>query len=170
MDTVTLQDLSPAQFTKHAPKDIPIETIIELRKKSLSTRQIAKILGCDHSNIVRRLNAYKAELQGIEPFKRNRADIFAVVQSKIINNITEKDIQKASLLQKTTAISQLYDKERLERGLSVTEGIIDVLLAIHQSLFPKQVGANSDNIIDVTPDNEDPVPPTSDIMLNSVDG
>ena len=154
---VTLQELSPSHLKPQ--KDIPIESIIELRKKSLSTRQIAKILGCDHSNIVRRLNAYKSELQGIEPFKRNRADILAVVQSKIINNITDKDITKASLLQKTTAVSQLYDKERLERGLIGDDSTKTVYNFIKEIKIQMEVGDDKPDPIDITPDNDDDVPP-----------
>ncbi len=165
---VTLEELSPVHPT--SPKYIPIESIIELRKKSLSTRQIAKILGCDHSNIVRRLNAYKAELQGIEPFKRNRADIFALVQAKIINNITDNDIAKASLLQKATSVAVLYDKERLERGQS-TENIaysstitrIDdrssEITKLKQLLGITEVEGSYQITGDNTPDNDDVLPP-----------
>ena len=54
----------------------------------------------------------------LENFKKNRADILADVQRKIVEAITPEKIEKASLGTLALAKCQLYDKERLERGLS----------------------------------------------------
>ena len=48
--------------------------------------------------------------------------MFAATQSRILNNLTDDDIKKGSMLQKATAVGILYDKERLERGQS-TENV-----------------------------------------------
>ena len=156
MNTVTT--LPPPQ--PNTPKDIPLESIIELYQKGLSTRQIAKLLNCTHPNIVQRLKEYKKEILGIESFKKNRSDILAIVQSRIINKITESDVKKASLLQKTTAISQLYDKERLERGQSTSNLAVQSIATDLQSLLDRlQVEEDARKTIDITPDNDDSLPP-----------
>jgi len=112
-------------------KNIPIEAIIALRTENpqLSISNIARILKCDKSNISRRLKDYDQHIKGLPEFKKNKADILSVIQSKIINGINESDIKKASLLQKTTAVSQLIDKERLERGQSTENVSIQALMS-----------------------------------------
>lgn len=103
-------------------KHIPIEKILELKKKDLTHEQIAELLGCARVNITQRLRPYNELLQNLDRFKNHRADIFALKQSQLLNAVTERDVKSASLLQKTTAFGILYDKERLERGQS-TENI-----------------------------------------------
>jgi len=141
------------------PKGIPIESILELYKKGLSERKIAKLLDCSNINIHNRLKAYKSEIQGIEPFKRNRADIFAIVQSKIINKISEKDIAKASLLQKATTIGILHDKEQKERGLIGDDSTKTVYQFIRNIKIQMEVGETRPEPIDISPDNDDSLPP-----------
>jgi len=101
------------------PKDIPIETIIELKTKHdppLSDTQIANLLNCSKQNINQRLKDYRDDIQGLPAFKKNRADILALTQSRIINSLTNKDIQKTPAVQRATMFGIFYDKERLERG------------------------------------------------------
>ena len=49
---------------------------------------------------------------------RNRSFIFSWLQHQIIQYITPAKLQKASAYQLTGMIALLYDKERLEMGLS----------------------------------------------------
>jgi hypothetical protein len=126
MDTDTIEqpvnnitDTSPT-----SPKFIPLELIIEYVNKDLNYHQVAKLVGCDPSNISRRLARIDYTPERLKAFKKSRADILAHVQSKLINSITDDEIEKAPLGTKTLAFCQLYDKERLERGQS-TE-ILDV--------------------------------------------
>ena len=133
LDNVDFTDIT--DNSKYAPKDIPLSKLIELRNKGLSYPEIGKIMNCHHTNVIRRLQDYAHLIDDNKSFKDNRADILSVVQNKIISNITPDDILKASLLQKTTAISQLYDKERLERGLStqITENK-DLILSLQAKI------------------------------------
>lgn len=156
----TIQDVDYITNAPKRQKDIPLESIIELRKKRLSTRAIAKLLDCDHSNIVRRLQGYKNEILGIESFKRNRSDIFAIVQARIINSITDDDIKKAPLGTKTLAVCQLYDKERLERGMGdASTAINNILITIHQALFTSKVEGNTHKQGMIEHDNDSFLPP-----------
>lgn len=108
---------TPAATT---PKMIPLENLIELHSKGLSSSQIAKIAGCNSSNVRNRL--YASGVVSLGRYKKNRAEVFAATQSRILNNLTDDDIKKGSMLQKATAVGILYDKERLERGQS-TENV-----------------------------------------------
>ena len=104
---------TPAPTT---PKMISVESLLELHSKGLSHTQISKILGCNPSNVTHRLQT--AGVTSLRDYKKNRADFFAATQSRMLNNITEEDMKKASLSQKVVAAGILYDKERLERDLS----------------------------------------------------
>ncbi len=109
VDIETLPDNS-----KFKPKYIPIESIIELRQKNLSPQQIATLLGCTRSSIVQRLKSIEIS----NHYVKNRAHVLAWYQSKIIQSITDADLQKANLRDKIISASILYDKERLETGQS----------------------------------------------------
>jgi hypothetical protein len=56
-------------------------------------------------------------------------DILAGIQDRVLLSITDEDIKRASLLQRTTAVAQLYDKERLELDLSTAN------VSIHQDIL-----------------------------------
>jgi hypothetical protein len=96
------------------------KTIIKAKQEhpDLTTREIAKMVDCDHSNVVRTLQRYGIDQQATEDFKARRADVFAGLQERILKSITDEAIQKTPAIQLVTAASILYDKERLERGQS----------------------------------------------------
>ena len=101
-----------------ANKNIPIESILELREKGLTMEQTAKILDCTTANISKRLKQHTPIFERIERFKRHRADIFTLKQAEVINALTPDEIKKAPAQVKGMLLGILYDKERIERGLS----------------------------------------------------
>lgn len=66
------------------------------------------------SNIV----PIKENKQALDKFKKDRADILADKQRQILDAVTDEKIEKATAYQLTGMFSLLYDKERLERGMS----------------------------------------------------
>ena len=122
IDTPNLKDL----------KYIPIQELLDLHSKSLSHSQIAKIVKCSPANITQRLQA--SGITSLEKYKKNRANVLALIQSKIINSISDAEIKKANLQQKMWAFGVLYDKERLETGRS-TQNISSI--SLHQSIDSK---------------------------------
>lgn len=119
-----------------------LPTILVMHNQGKSTREIAEALGVDHSNIVRRLH----EVHRGQDYQRGRADYLAALQAGILENITPEDITKASLRDKTIAAGVLYDKERLERGLSAS--------AIPTSITINIVQASAEPVtIDITDDS-----------------
>ena len=138
-----------------SPKYIPIEAIVALKEKKLSHGQIAKILGCSNSNISLRISnaGYSPDL--IQAYARDRAKIYKYYQSKIINKITDADIEKAGLLEKVKSVSFLHNQERLEEGKS-TQNIAyaDIVKAKHslyqrkldlERKFPELMGYSDDD-------------------------
>jgi len=116
IDAETLSALS--QVVNTQPKYIPIELIIDLRKKHLSASQIAKIVGCSKPNIVQRLHRACLSLDLTDRYRKNRAEVLGNLQRRISQSITDADLTKAGLRDKVISMGVLYDKERLETGQS----------------------------------------------------
>ena len=117
---------------------IPIAKMLKLKldHPNLSYEKIGKLLGCTKANVIQRLRPYKDEIESLPAFKKNRGDILAIVQNKLLNSISLDDIKGASLLQKVTAMGVLYDKERLETGQSTsnTSVLSHVVQGLHEKL------------------------------------
>jgi hypothetical protein len=118
-DSIVIPDNLP-DTKKHAPKYIPIETILKLHEKNLSSSQIATLVGCGASAIRSRLATCRDILKHTENFKSNRADVLAFHQQKVLSKLTLAEVKppktSRDLKDAVTAFGILYDKERLERG------------------------------------------------------
>ena len=112
--------------SKYAPKYIPIELIIELKQKNLTSKQIAAIISektpITDSAIRHRLAECSDIIEHSGSYKKNRADVLAFHQQQILHSLTQsgkvqikyaKDVKDMSI-----AFRNLYDSERLERGQS----------------------------------------------------
>lgn len=107
---------------------VNIEQALDLRiNNGLSYNRIAAIQGVTPPAV---LNKIKHLLPAAETdiYKTQRADIFSHAQLRILSSITASDLKKAPLQAKVVSAGILYDKERLERGLS-TERIDHVVLS-----------------------------------------
>jgi predicted NACHT family NTPase len=102
-----------------------------------SMRQLAKYAGASVSTVHEVLQRYGITKNYVEDYKENRADIFAGLQSRLISSISEQDIQKAPMGSRVLAAAQLYDKERIERGLS--NGDQPIMVIIRDKPQPVQV-------------------------------
>jgi hypothetical protein len=103
-----------SEVSKFASKDISIEDILYYRSKNLSTTEIAKLTGCDHSNIVRRLQSVK--LQSLQNFSTYKDQVFEHKQREVLNSLTDVKIKAMSGLQAITGAAILEDKIRIIRG------------------------------------------------------
>lgn len=116
-----------------APAIIDIAT----KHPDLSCAEIGKMVDCSHVNVVKTLQRYGINKEATEKYKSGRADIFAGLQERILNSITDEAIKKTPAIQLVTAASILYDKERLERGestnnISVLVGAIKDIQRLRQ--------------------------------------
>ena len=97
---------------------VPISKLIELRSKNLSYDQIAAIVGRAKPTVFERLNPYIKEIDELKSFKDNRGDVLAVHQARLLNSLTPDAIKECSPYQRVGMFGILYDKERIERGMS----------------------------------------------------
>ncbi len=151
-----------SQPSRKRPTKPNVQKLKELAKTNLTHEEIAKDLGLERSTVTKAIKRLGIECAEVEDFKKRRADVFASMQLDAIKAITPEKLEKSSAYQLYGMTSLIYDKERLERGLS-TDHII--LYSVHQhvvrELFDpaKQVqsGGQVPLIEDNSPDNiEDP--------------
>ena len=162
-------DLSPADLSvkplNHC-KNIPLEKMIALRKRGLSYDQIAKLCGCSKPNVIERLAKVQGEIDNIPHFKKYKDEVILLKQSKIINALTDAQIEKMAPRDKVLAFGILEDK--LDRRSQANKPN----LSINIRISPEQLKAMAQEMldrggqipIDITPiDNESENSTTLDI-------
>ena len=144
-------------LTKTTPKQKQIlKSYTENHEQTI--REIAESANVSIGHAHEVLQRYGITRNYCESFKKNRADIFAGMQDKLLSSIDEQDIKKAPLGSRIFAACQIYDKERLERGQSTAN--IAANHSISESLresIDKIVGRCSEvkHPVDNTVDNYD---------------
>jgi len=122
---------------------------------TLTQAQIAKLHSIDDTTVCKILKQYNIDYKQTQDFIKNRADIFAGLQRKIIESISPEDLQKAPLQVKAMAMGVLYDKERLERGQATEITVnFDAIRAIKErarDVEAKIKALERGETIDVTP-------------------
>jgi len=115
------------------PKGISLEKILHLRSKGLSLKDIAGACGCSEANVSLRLKDHNEDIEALDDFKAIKGDTLAIYQRKLLNSLSNADIQKASPYQRVGMFGILYDKERLERGQTTENiGYMDYNRALEQ--------------------------------------
>ena len=110
---IPAEDVEVISLTKVDKKEIiPIESIIEYASKGLNLSQIAKLCDCTRQNVHQRLQAVAYDKAVLENFKRHRGDVFAFIQSKLLNSIDDQAIKSMNAAQRVVCTGILYDKER----------------------------------------------------------
>lgn len=105
-----------------APKNTPIKKILNqiTLNPDITTAEIAENCNVSRQAIRQMLIRYGIDDKCLESFKKSRADIFAGIQETVAASLSEADIKKASVRDRTILLGTLYDKERLERGQSTS--------------------------------------------------
>lgn len=159
-DIVEIDTNALPDYSNCIPKNIPIEKLVDLRKKGLTYSQIAAVVGCSKPNVVIRLQGILPELETIEDFKSSKADIIANNQRRVLNQLTTAKLEKSSAYQLVGMFSLLHETEQKERGKDIQAlvGLAEVLGSLHKLRkvvedSDKQ-GSNEPDYIDVTPLNE----------------
>ena len=115
------QDTAEQEIISYHPDPPPtLSRLIELRNKGLTYQEIATIVGRTKQTVHERLQDHIHEIDNLKSFKENKADVLAVQQARILNNLTTEDIKKSSGYQKVGMFSVLHNQERLERGESTS--------------------------------------------------
>jgi hypothetical protein len=84
----------------------------------LTVTDIAKLTGCDHSNVSRRLA--EANLDTLSNFQTHKDKAFEHLQRRTLTNITDEELKKASPASKVLMAGVLQDKIMALRGQAST--------------------------------------------------
>ena len=99
--------------------------------KGLSYRQIGDTFAVSHQAVHQRLQSLKhlAEPQEVKAYENNKTSILSAVEHRLVTDLLEPDKRKkSSLYQTATSYGIIYDKNRLENGLSTENISINVKL------------------------------------------
>jgi hypothetical protein len=134
-----------------ANKKIVKEVIrLKTQNPNMTMVEIGKIVGRDKSTILRTLQRYNVDRKKLESFKDYRADLLAGVQDKMLESIANEDFDKVSLRDKTVSFGIIYDKERLERGLSTQNTALSALVEKTDKEYRQKI--KQEEVKDITAD------------------
>jgi len=88
------------------------------RKPELSQRELAKETGASRNTVAKALAKVSDYKEEIELFRKQRGDILDEKQALILRAIDSKKVGEAKLRDLAVSAGILFDKNRLERGLS----------------------------------------------------
>lgn len=112
---------TPDKPRKYRRNDVvPLEDIIEYRNKGLTLQEIADLTGRCKQTIHERLETAGYNPERLKNFTKNRADMFAHIQSQLLNSLTPEAINAMLPHHRVLSSAILFDKERLERGKSTS--------------------------------------------------
>lgn len=137
-----------------APKGIPIETLIEYRKKGLSLTEIATLTGITKQTVSERLK--DIDLEGLEIYNNHKDKVFEHKQREIANSLTGSKINNMSALQAITGMAILQDKIMVMRGQAnnITENRnISIDLSKAYEAMRQSQGNTQGNTVDIPVDN-----------------
>ena len=132
------------------PRKLDIPKAVKAKARGQSYAQIAKDQGVHPSTVHQALKpilSMVASPEQLEEYRREQANILDTIAAKTLQSITDEDYEKASLLQKTTAVAVLIDKSRLISGQSTSNSLI-----IHANATDAACNAwGSGHVIDAEP-------------------
>jgi AraC-like DNA-binding protein len=108
---------------------------IKVENPELGATKIAKLVGCNPSNVTRVLQKFlgNSSETDLQDYQNQKAKIFDALQKRIHESISDDDIAKAQLLPRVTAAAILEDKARTIRG-QATQINVSVLLDAVQTI------------------------------------
>jgi DNA-binding Xre family transcriptional regulator len=126
-----------AERTSRSP--VSLESVVSMRKRGLSFTEIGKLSGGISKQAVSQLmRRHGVDAGTLEAFKSGKADILHSKQAILLNSITEADVAKMkNVRDKAVAFGILYDKCRLEEGLS-TNNVISWSAIVSASQQPPE--------------------------------
>lgn len=145
----TQKDKEVLQPSIHAPKWIPVQTLIELSEKGLNGTQIAKIVGISRNAVCQSFKRHNYTPQHLKAYQSAKAAVYDHYQDQVLRTLTPAEIKKAPLAARTMLFGVLYDKARLERGQSTTN--IQALTALITSIHATTTDTEQPDIIDTAP-------------------
>jgi hypothetical protein len=124
---------------------------LKVQHPEFSDSDIARIVGCNSSNVSRVLKRFLGELNegDVQTFQQRKADMYDALQVRMLGSITDADILKTPVGTRVISAGVLYDKAALTRG-QATQINVNVLLDAVQAIREMRKGnTNTAETIDL---------------------
>ncbi len=115
-----------------------VEEAIALCERGMSLTEAAKLLGVSKQSVSKKLRRYNYSHERLKSFKESKADLLALLQSNILQGVTQEEIKKANLQQKMWAFGVAFDKERLQRDLSTSNVSLFEKIVLNSHTNPRK--------------------------------
>jgi hypothetical protein len=117
-----------------ARKKVDPEIVKILWSKGYNSAQIGKALKISRNTVFYHLNNLSDKKDLVRNFVDHRVEVLQSVQRDLLTSIDSDEIKKTPIGSRVLAFAQLYDKERLEQGLSTSNQSVNV--GLHRQLSP----------------------------------
>ena len=112
-------------------KSAPLKDILQLKLKGLTDQQIANKYGITQQAINKRLQGiYKLiDKESLEAYRENKANLLDSAELQLLSEVLQASkLKKMSVRDATVSYGIIYDKNRLEKGLSTENtAILDIV-------------------------------------------
>jgi hypothetical protein len=123
----------PTTITRRPRKGSKAEAILTLSATTPATPiEIAESIHTCPSHVTQTLQRYGVTPNRLDSYKKNRADIMAGMQLKILKYVNDDSLKKASVNNLAYSLAQFNTIERLERGQ--TTGNVGVGIALSEPM------------------------------------
>ena len=123
---------------------VDVNQAVDLKyNRHLSYKQIAAIQGVSPQAVHQRIKDL-LPIPETRVYQDHRADILANLQLKLLSHLDEARLRKASAYQLVGSAGLLYDKERIERGLSTAN--LSMLMADIEAIRGRDKNASTSNL------------------------
>jgi hypothetical protein len=114
---------------------LSLERMMVLKVSGLTYEEVGKVMGCSQENVIKRLTPYRDTINGLRDFQDNKADMYDIIQSRIIAGIDEKKIREAKLFDLIRSADSLETMGRKVRGLDAHKNV-NVFSITVKAAFP----------------------------------
>ena len=115
----TAQDHTPTKVNGEkslstGPKGVALERIKAMSIRGMSDGEIAKVVGCNRSNVTRRLGPYRDHIETVRDYMKDETPYIADKERILLDKVTGEDATRDRSW--TTAWAIALDKRRLVEG------------------------------------------------------
>lgn len=114
--------------------------ILELNQKNIPTAAIARVVCMNESTVKYTIKKYSKvfkELENVQDYRNIKTDIIDAAQLAVLKSgLTDKKLEKASLISSMQAFEILNKAGRLERGLSTENQAVSQFVRVHLTGLP----------------------------------
>jgi hypothetical protein len=111
-----------------------IDKLLQIAKDNpdKTMKEMAEMVGCHAITLVKTLKKHGYSSEDLQSFKKDRADILAIFQAKLLDSLSDEDMDEIHPLSRVKMLEVFHRIERLERGES-TENVSSLVAFVEEA-------------------------------------